>query len=111
MKKEDKIFAFIIALIIIIGFTSLTLLVLTKPPSIYKNERPINLLRYLASDNHIMVENLTQHFANSRDAIITELSWLNDGNYVERVFEDGLCYYRLTEWGVVYLNYLETGGA
>lgn len=78
-----------------------------QPPSIYEGETSLPLIRYLNSDNHITMENLTGHFSEYRESILEELDRLNDDMYVDRIFKGGVWYYRLNGWGVLYLNYLE----
>ncbi len=78
-----------------------------QPPSIYEADTPLPLIRYLNSDNHITMENLTGHFIEDRETILEELDRLNDDMYVDRIFKGGVWYYRLNGWGVLYLNYLE----
>jgi len=79
-------------------------------PSIYEDGTYLPLIRYIESQGYATVEELDDYFTDygsRRSAILKQLEILNDDNYVERVFEEGLYYYRLTEWGIVYLDYLE----
>lgn len=106
MSGEDIFVIVVIGMVIavVIGFTYLWS---SQPPSIYEADTPLPLIRYLNSDNHITMENLTGHFSEYRESILEELDRLNDDMYVDRIFKGGVWYYRLNGWGVLYLNYLE----
>lgn len=85
-----------------------TALILGRGSSIYdRSHAPAPLLEYLSSDSHLTIEDINDRFREPERTIASELDNLIGDNYVTRDFENGLYYYRLTEWGAVYMNYLE----
>ncbi len=112
MGERGKIcweYVLVASFIILIAcvFTWLGWTITHQPPSIYKAETPLPLLQYLNSDNHITMENLTEHFIEYREPILEELDRLIDDKYVDRIFKGGVYYYRVNGWGALYLDYLE----